>query len=133
MLEQWVIILVLAGLIVCDLAWRRVPNRAIYPALILAPLGAWLGWWSWSWAGAGLGGALVALAGFPWGDVKAVLLLGGLVGVSTTAGTLAWALVLTLVGWHFRLTGVPWLAYVGAGWGLTMVVEKAATGLLWPP
>ena len=114
---------ILGSLLAWDLFERRIPNWVVL---------TWLGCLTMNWIvgnnsifflGGLVGVILGMIAKFPGGDVKALMLLGLVIGVQEVSEVFAVAGILTLVQWRFGVAGGPWLGYLSAGWGIVMLIE----------
>jgi len=66
--------------VICDVRTRRMPNSLILAGLLFGATGDVGGWWDWHWLW--MAGAAVPLlvVEMPSGDVKATMILGGVLG-----------------------------------------------------
>lgn len=122
---EWMIaVLALVPMLAWDITARRVPNSLVV-ILLAASIGGMLaGLWGWSIAGLLAGTIYTAIAGFPGGDVKAMGILGGLLGLPAISGVFAVACVITLAGWKLRRPTAPWLVHVAVAAGIAWSVGR---------
>jgi len=138
----------LAGLAVYDARHQRIPNVAVYPALVaglvvalVQPIGPW-----WSFVGAGLvaglglGGLAFLTGGIGLGDAKLAALIGLVVGWPAVLVALFAAfaigavsgLLLIAVGRIGRRQPVPFGPALAAGAVVGFLGGPGVAHLLWP-
>jgi Flp pilus assembly protein protease CpaA len=118
-------VLVLAPLVVWDLRYHRIPNWLVGMFLIEVLIAAWLDVTTWHWTGAGIALGLGLVADVPGGDLKAMTLLGGLIGPPIVP-ILALAYGLTAVAWWQGWVRWPWVPLLGA----CFLAERVASRVL---
>ena len=64
----------------CDVVERRIPNYVVGAALLACMVAYVVQPFPWSWWGVGAALLITSAARLPWGDRKAVMVLGGLLG-----------------------------------------------------
>lgn len=91
--------------------WARIlPNSLTVAALVYGVLGHGLGWWTWHGGWMLLAMVPVLVSRWPMGDVKGVMILGGILGASIGV-VLVGAMVIQLL--LFGGYRVGWWAYPG--------------------
>jgi Flp pilus assembly protein protease CpaA len=121
------LLLALALCTISDLLTRNIPNSITVPLVAVAIAGGfWL--WPFSIPAALLALAAFALAGLPGGDQKAIVTVGGLLGLGPTVLLLAVTLAVTLVafatlGRRRSLIGVPFFPLVAAVTTLVLIAQ----------
>ena len=141
--------LFLAGVALYDARWRRIPNRAVYPALAAALALAFLRpdgtWWSFVLAGFLAGGlflllGLVSAGAMGMGDAKLAALIGLMAGwpavlvalfVAFLTGALA-GLFLMAVGRLGRREPFPFGPALAVGALVATVAGRPLAEMLWP-
>lgn len=112
----------LAILLAADLRWRRIPWTIAGGLLLAGILTGWAGA-PWSWTGMVLGGALVLVAGFPGGDVRAGVIMGGFLGPLPVALVLGAAYGLTILAWHLEGDRLrPWMFFLAMAFVSVVVI-----------
>lgn len=139
----------LAGIAVHDARSRRIPNVAVYPAIAVAALFAFLQpagpWWSYWLAGLGAGAFFVLLGivsrgGIGFGDAKLATLIGLMAGwpgvviaflVAFPVGAVL-ALALIAAGRIGRRDPIPFGPALVVGALVGTLAGRQLAGLLWP-
>jgi Flp pilus assembly protein protease CpaA len=98
--------LVLVPLVIWDLRWRRVPNWLVVLLTVEVLVADWFAITPWSWMGFVVAAGLGLLADVPGGDLKAMMLLGGSIGLPA---------IVWIVAGAFTLTGLAWIIETSIG------------------
>lgn len=122
------LVLLLVALALCtaaDIKTRNIPHSITLPILAVAIAGGLLSWWPWSWPAAGVALGAFALSGLPGGDQKAIVTVGGLLGLAPALAVLLVTLgvavvVFATVGRRRSLIGVPFFPLVAVVTGLVL-------------
>jgi len=121
----------LYGFALCDVAWRRVPNILTVGLFAVVSLGDGLAWWSVSWEAAAWAGLVLLVAGFPGGDVKAMIVVALVLGMPHTFTVLLGAMLLTTMLWWRGIMLVPWLLLPLVAWCGTALSLLVFHGFPW--
>lgn len=110
-----------AGCWVWDRATGRIPNPVTVGALLILP---WFGGWSWE----GMLGMIVCawISLSPGGDLKALAVIGGLLGGSWWAPVFVITVLLTEFRFHRGVVG-PWMTEVYIATTLVVLTMRVTT------
>ena len=139
----------LIGIACYDVRWHRIPNVAVYPAIVVAIAVAFVrpdgAWWSFLLSGLGAAAFFVVLGtvggdAMGGGDAKLAALIGLVAGfpavlvalfVAFALGAVA-GLILMAIGRIGRRDPLPFAPALAVGAATAALAGRQVAGLLWP-